>query len=91
MLIDPEQLCVLIQLHGMRSQNAPHTRAGLPPELKVGGLHGAGGGDQIGDLVLGRAGTAPVTDVVVGWGLDAVLDLANPGEVLAGRCCQRPG
>lgn len=90
MLIDPEPGGALVQRHGVRPDDPFHPGASLPPELQVSGLDSAAGGDQVGYLLLGAAGTAPGPDVIVCGRLHAVLDLADPGEVLAGRRCQRP-
>ena len=90
MLVDPECAGPLVAGDGVRPEDSSHPGAGLPLEFEIGGLDGAGGGDQVGDLRLRRAGPAPDADVLIGGVLDAVLDLADTGVMLAGRCGQRP-
>ena len=90
MLIDPEPAGPLVQREGVRAEDPFHPGACLPLEFQVGGLHGPGGGDQVGDLLLDAAGTAPVPDVLIRRCLDTMLDLADPGEMLTRRRRQRP-
>lgn len=68
-----------------RSSAGHRAGAGLPCPFQISGLDGSGGGDQLGDLVLGTAGGAPVADVAFGRRLDAVLDPDDTGDVRSTR------
>ena len=84
-LINAEHAGPLVQRRRMRPGHPLHPRPGLAAELQVRGLRRPRRRDQVRYLVLGPAGPAPGPDVVVVRGLDAMLDLADAGEVLPGR------
>src|SRR5215475_6441104 len=83
--------CVRSYPRHRRQHQAFHAGPRLPAPLHVYGLNRPRGGDQIGDLVLGLADSAPCPDDVLGRGLVAVLDAADLGEVAADVGGQRPG
>jgi hypothetical protein len=62
----------------------------LALELEIRGLDSACRRYQVRNLLFGCAGSAPLADVASRWRLNSVLDLANPGEMLAGRDGQCP-
>ena len=91
-LVDPERSGAPVGRDRVQVAEVLHPGPGLPRPLQVGGFDGLGGGEQVGNLVRAAADRAPVADVAFGWRLDAVLDAADPGEVLAGRVGHRlPG
>ena len=90
MLVDPEQAGPFVQRDRVSPQDSFHTGAGLPPEFQIRRVHGPGGGDQVGDLLLSAATAAPVPDVLIGGSLHPVFELAHPGEMLTGRRRQCP-
>src|SRR5262249_28299637 len=82
--VDAEGCGLPVGGDGVEVPESPHAGARLSGPFQVGGLDRLGGGDQVGDLVFGAAGGAPVADVLLGGLLDAVFDAADTGDVLAG-------
>jgi len=74
---------------GMQGAEVFQAGPGLPGPVQIGGLDHLGGRDQVGDLIFGATGGAPVLDVALGGRLEPVLDTADPGEVLTGRDGER--
>src|SRR5208337_3479372 len=84
-LVNAEGGGAAVRGDGMQGAEMFQAGPGLPGPVQVSGLGHPGGGDQIGDLILGAAGGAPVLDVAVGGRLGSILDPADPGEVLTSR------
>src|SRR6266511_3689469 len=88
-LVDAEMGGAPVGGDRVRATEAAHASSGLAGPLEVSRLYVLRGGDQVRDLVLGAASYTPVPDVALGGRLDAVLDAADAGDVLARGIRQR--